>query len=696
MSELQWREEFPGVWKTTIGMEPFLDLLRSSGAAPKEDQLSEMSQPPFPLAQEKITVNDTAERLILALPMNKAEKLYGLGLNFKSLEIQQSVRHLHVDHFGGSDNGRTHAPVPFYISSEGYGVFVNLARYITVYAGGVHRKENHPPVYDRQDENWQGQPPGVAVEISIPKPGAEILIFAGPTLLEVIRRFNLYCGGGCMPARHGLGFWHRVHMKFSDRETVELIDDFERRGFPLDVVGLEPGWHSQAYPTSYEWNPERFPDPKRFVETLKSRGVHVNLWENCYVAPDCALGKQIEPFTGSHTGSWGGLVPDLMLPEARDVITRQHARQHVDIGVSGYKLDECDGFDQWLWPDHATFPSGYTGEQLRQVYGVLFQRTTTDMYRSRNRRTYGLVRAGNAGGVSLPYVLYNDYYDHRDFITALCSSSFCGLLWTPEARTSPTAEEWLRRMQSVCLSPLAMINAWSTGTKPWSYPDVSEAVKEAMLLRMRLIPYLYSAFAQYHDDGTPPVRAMVLEEGFLPPREEYTQGKLDATDNPYSLAAGRDVKNQFMLGPSLLVAPVFTGQTERSILFPAGAWFDFYTGEKIADGPVEMTIPAPLERIPLFVRDGGIIPLMPARLHNPAAGEKVDLELRHYGDAEGQYDLYDDDGETYNYEKGEFCRYKLLVQRAADGTLQGEITLTNSRSYLYDKMTWTFMTPDAF
>src|SRR5690606_19761526 len=202
-------------------------------------------------------------------------------------------------------------------------------------------------------------------------------------------------------------------------------------------------------------------------------------------------------------------------------------REHLRIGVSGYKIDEVDGYDRWLWPDHATFPSGLSGEQMRQVYGLYMQRMTDSMYRSADRRTYGLVRASNAGAAALPYVLYNDYYDHRDFITALVSSSFIGVLWTPEVRRSESGEEWLRRMQSVCFSPLAMLNAWADGTKPWSFPEVADAVREVMRLRVRMTPYLYTAFADYHFQGTPPFRAMALVEGFGT-TGEAEDGRLDS------------------------------------------------------------------------------------------------------------------------------------------------------------------------
>ena len=169
---------------------------------------------------------------------------------------------------------------------------------------------------------------------------------------------------------------------------------------------------------------------------------------------------------------------------------------------------------EWLWPDVTTFPSGHSAEQMRQLYGVMMQKMTVELYRKKNIRTYGLVRASNAGATSFPYVIYNDYYSHPDFITALINSSFIGVLWTPEVRGSATAEEWLRRMQTVCFSPLAMLNAWSDGTKPWSFPEVEKQVFDVAWLRMQLVPYLYTSYAEYTFFGTPPIRAMNLEDGF--------------------------------------------------------------------------------------------------------------------------------------------------------------------------------------
>jgi alpha-D-xyloside xylohydrolase len=425
---------------------------------------------------------------------------------------------------------------------------------------------------------------------------------------------------------------------------------------------------------------------------MKEMGIRLNLWTNPYVSPASSVYNKILPFTGSHT-VWGGVVPDLSISESQDILLAQIYNDQVSIGISGYKIDECDGYDRWLWPDVATFPSGNSAEQLRQTYGLLLQKMTTGLYHKKNTRTYGLVRGSNGGGSSFPYVIYNDYYSHEDFITALINSGFSGVLWTPEVRGSKTGEEWLRRFQSVVFSPMAMINAWSSGTKPWSFPDVEREVKEYALLRMQLIPYLYSEFAKYHFEGTPPFRGMNLETGF----ETGTKLELknqNLNDNPYSEAVLKEIKDQYMTGEYLLVAPMFTGQTSRKIVLPKGKWYDFYTGKFAGAGEV-ITVTPGLGKIPVYVKDGGIIPMMEAALRAPSAGEKFNLEIRYYGIKPGEYKLYDDDGETFDYEKGIYSWREIKVAPDKEGKLKGTISKAEKgKPDNVGVVSWRFMTEE--
>jgi alpha-glucosidase (family GH31 glycosyl hydrolase) len=691
---VRWNEVAPGVWQASVGTPESVSLLGAAGIRPRTEALARLRRARFPLPPDEIRVVHSDGKLYLRFPLEPDEQLYGLGLNFKAVQQRGTVKELHVDHYGGSDNGRTHAPVPFYVSSAGYGVLVDAARYIAVYAGTAVRKDSKrpPPVKDRNtDRSWTSMPLSDAVEVLVPTSGATLYVFGGPTPMDAVRRYNLFSGGGVLPPKWGFGFLHRVPTRYTADQVLHEVDEFATRRYPLDVIGLEPGWQSAAYPGTFVWDATRFSDPAGFMTQMKSRGVRVNLWINPYVSPKALFYKDLEPLSGSHT-VWTGIVPDFTLPQTRKIVLDLFRKEHVQLGVSGYKIDEVDGYDRWLWPDHAVFPSGLSGEQMRQVYGLYLQRATAEMFRERDRRTYGLTRASNAGAAALPYVIYNDYYSHPDFITALVNSSFVGVLWTPEVRSSKTGEEWLRRMQSVCFSPLAMLNAWADGTKPWSFPDVADRVRDVMRLRLRLLPYLYTAFAQYHFEGTPPFRAMPLVDGFRVDRTEEA-GALSSTENPYAVATRRDVKDQFMVGDNLLVAPMFAGQTSRTVILPHGRWYDFYTGALVGAGEI-ITVTPGLERIPLFVRDGGIIPLLAdERRQVPAPGEQVDLEVRHYGEANGSFELYDDDGATFAYERGDFSWTTLAARRDTSGTLRGEARRPPSgKPFSYRTIRWKMMT----
>jgi len=671
---LQWQEVMPGVWKTIYGKPDTYNLLSAADIKPNRTAIEKMAKTGLSLAMDKIRAETVNGQVYLRFPLERNEQIFGLGLNFQTVHQRGKILNLRMDHYGGRDNGRSHAPVPFYVSSRGYGVLINTAEYITVYVGtGVRKDSEIPPeARDRNtDRNWTSRPYSDVVEALVPADGVEVLLFAGPTPLDAVRRYNLYCGGGCLPPRWGLGFTQRVHRLYTADQVIEEAEEFEKRGFPLDFIGLEPGWQSRSYPCTFEWDKGRFPDPAGFVKTMLDRGVRINLWTNPYISPEASIYPAIEPYTGSHT-VWNGVVPDLNHPRAREILAAQMKKDQVDIGVSGYKIDEVDGYDYWLWPDVAVFPSGVSAVQMRQTYGVLTMKMAEQLYRQRNQRTFGLTRASNAGGAGLPFVIYNDYYSHQDFITALVNSSFCGVLWTPEARTSRTGEEWMRRFQSVIFSPMAMINAWSSGTKPWSFPEVTEQVKYFANLRMQLMPYFYTEFAKYHFEGTPPFRAMALEPGFrIDNRTELASQSLD--DNPYLEAVNRECKDQYMAGEYLLVAPMFTGETSRKVLLPQGKWYDFYTGAFVGESR-EITVTPGWDRIPVFVKDGALIPMMEARLHAPAKNEKINIELRHYGEKPGRYLLYDDDGETFDYEKGVFSWREITVSKNRKGQWEGAIS----------------------
>ena len=681
MKTLVWTQKAPGVWSATAGNASTYTPLSVVGIEPALDSLKVLGSKPFPFNPQLIMTEQIGGRTIACFPLDGNEKIFGLGLQFMRVNHRGRTRYLRVNSDPIIDVGESHAPVPFYVSSRGYGVLVNTSRIVTIYCGSCGRKGYPVTLKDRnKDPDWQATPPSDLVEVVTSSSGFEVLVFAGNDIQDVVKRYNLYCGGGTLPPRWGLGFWHRVPTSFTDEQAIAEAEEFRKRQMPCDVIGLEPGWHTKSYPSTYEWS-GRFPNPTEFVSKIGSMGFKINLWEHPYVSPEARIHPKLEPLSGSHT-VWGGLAPDYSLKEAQDILKDQHERDHISIGVSGYKLDECDGSEltgsSWMFPAHAVFPSGHDGEQVRQVYGLTLQKMILDMFKKHDRRTYGLVRASSAGASPLPFALYSDLYDHRQFVRALCNSGFSGLLWSPEIRSARNAEEWIRRLQVVCFSPLAMLNAWADGTKPWSFPEVEGIVQKYINLRMRLMPYFYSAFARYHFDGTPPFRGMALEIG--------TQDEIDDLH-----FANMEKDDQYMAGDSMLIAPLFTGQNSRDVFLPKGVWYDFETGERFEGGKV-INVSAGLEKLPIFVKEGGIIPMMPIMQCAPKAGEAVTLEVWHFGNTSSTFSLFDDDGETFAYEKGLYRWRTLEVEVSPDGARHGSIPeVDDGWNSSYSDVTWKFI-----
>ncbi|MBK8856744.1 MAG: DUF5110 domain-containing protein [Opitutaceae bacterium] len=527
--------------------------------------------------------------------------------------------------------------------------------------------------------------------------GMDVYLFAGPSPLDALRRYNLYAGGGALPPKWGLGFLNRVRSQSTAAEVLSDIAEFREQGIPLDMIGLEPGWMNHAYPCSFEWAPTRFPDPEGFLAAVARAGVRVNLWFNPYIGPPhTPLYQKLLPFAGTHL-VWNGIVPDFTIPEAREIFIAHLQRTVLDVNpaaVGGFKLDEVDGYYRYLWPDMAMFPSGHDAEQLRQTYGLLLQKAVFEAFHRANRRTMGQVRGTNAGASPLPFVIYNDNYEFDGYITALGNSGFVGVLWSPEVRGSDSGEDMLRRMQAVCFSPLALYNGWASTQKLWTHVEVKEYMRDAIVLRGRLLPYFYHTFAQYHFEGTPPIRPMQLAAGTTIRASATEAGRLDATANPYAVPpAVREVKDQYMFGDSLLIAPIAPGVKARTVLLPAGKWYDFYTG-KYAGANETIKVAPSLATMPVFVKDGSLIPMLAPRLHAPSPGETVNLEVRHYGEAPGSLSLYDDDGESFDFERGFFSWTGLAAAKDATGQWQGTVTPDPSGiKWSYAAVQWTFMQP---
>ncbi|MGB7266810.1 MAG: TIM-barrel domain-containing protein [Terracidiphilus sp.] len=641
-----WKKIHPGVWRATIGTPEHFTPVSSRLVPPQTGAFERLPQvdaaPLSPISGKR-----TARGCILKLPLRPGEQIYGLGLQFLSFSQRGKKKVTRVNADPKLDTGDSHAPVPFYVTTEGIGVLIDTARYATFYFGDARPEPTqalasvtNPNPDPNYTHNIQDGDVGT-VTVEVPRAsGVDVYLFAGPEMLDAVRRYNIFSGGGIVPPEWGLGFWYRTASRATAQSAISLAQEFRERKIPCDVIGLEAGWQTHAYSCTFVWDENRFPDPAGFVRSVSEMDFKVNLWEHAFTHPASPLFEPIKPHSGDY-GVWGGLVPDFAGEPARAAFGAYHARTLLDEGVSGFKLDECDNSDftgGWSFPECSAFPSGVDGEQMHSVFGLRYQMALWDEFRKRRQPTYNLVRSSGALAAPYPFVLYSDLYDHRGFIRALANSGFSGLLWCPEVRDAVSEEDLIRRLQSVVFSPLAMVNGWYIKNPPWKqlnrrlnnadqllddWEKLEARCREIIGWRMQLVPYLTAAFQRYATDGTPPFRALVLDS----PQDKslYT------------------VDDQYMIGDRMMVAPIFVEEPGsapqvpfrrnfdggRRIVLPEGAWHDFWTGEPLKGG-TEISVPASTEKIPVYVKSGSIVPWADVGLF-AGAPESRRLTARVYG-----------------------------------------------------------------
>jgi alpha-D-xyloside xylohydrolase len=623
--------------------------------------------PPMPLDAARISFQVSDRGCSLQLPMKSGENIYGFGLHTELFNMAGRGVFLKPTDKPENDLGESHAPAPFYVSSQGYGVFVDTARFASFYTGNVSpagspAETNNEEIKTSTAELYRERTQRLKtmlVDVPAAK-GVDVYVFAGPTMLDAVERYNLFSGGGVLPPLWGLGVQYRGYTKYGAAETLALAARIREAHMPCDVWGVEPGWQAKAYPCSFVWDTNRFPDPDGFLQKMRAMNFRMNFWEHAFTSPSSPIYEELKPWSGNYL-VWNGLVPDFASPQARKIFLKQNNAALFDRDMESVKLDECDfqpdSPTPWSFPLATKFPSGLDGEVMHSLFGLLYQQTMWEPYREKGLRTWGLVRNSHALASSLPYVIYSDSYDARCYVRGLANAGFSGLLWDPEVRIADSVEDFYRRLEVAIFSHDAVIDSWYIPNPPWDQVNrkknehnefmsdrqaVADSVRQLLQLRMSFIPYFYSAFNEYHTAGKPPVRALVL----------------DWPQDPKV----RQIDDQFMFGDSVLVAPMFAGETNRPVYLPAGNWYDFWTHEKIGGG---RTIEATNEvgQIPLYVKSGTLLPLAePVEFVRPDTCFNITVNVM--GDNPADFMLYEDDGATTAYAKGE--QNQIVLHAAGD------------------------------
>ena len=522
-----------------------------------------------------------SERLSLSVD----ELIYGLGERFGPfVKNGQTVVIRNED--GGTSSAQAYKNIPFYLSSRGYGVFVN-----------------HPETVEFEVGTEQVSRVGFAVQGE----KLDYFLLNGPTMKDVLMRYTDLTGKPALPPQWSFGLWLSTSFTTSyDTETVlSFVDGMLDRGIPLSVFHFDCGWLRDFHWTDFVWDDKVFRDPVGLLRQLHDRGIKVCVWINSYMGQDGALfdeGMKKGYFIRRTDGSvwqwdmWqpGLAVVDFTNPDAVKWYQAQLSKL-LDMGVDCFKTD----FGERIPDEDVVYFDGSDPKKMHNYYTYLYNKAVFDLLREKKGESEALVfaRSATAGCQQFPVHWGGDCWSDYDAMAqslrgglSFLSSGFG--FWAHDIggfEDTSTADVYKRWLAFGLLSTHSRLHGSSSYRVPWLYDEEAvEVCRFFTKLKLSLLPYLYSAAYETSRTGVPMVRSMAMEfEG------DYNCRYLD---------------KQYILGDSLLVAPIFNEEGLARYYLPAGTWVNFLTGEAVSGG-IWREETHDYFSLPLWVKENSIIPV---------------------------------------------------------------------------------------
>jgi alpha-D-xyloside xylohydrolase len=489
----------------------------------------------------------------------------------------------------------------------------------------------------------------------------DYVVFAG-TADEVIASYRNLTGNAPLFPKWAYGFWQCRERYTSGTHLVETVKEFRKRNLPMDVIVQDwQYWGSRGWGVP-QFDEKNYPNPSGFIKELHDLNAHFNIsiWSN----PDknSEIGKEYVAKNRFITDTkW----LDYFNPETRKEYWNTLKVNMFDNGVDSWWMDAVEPENDALKGTNTHIGAG---DFFRLTYPLMVSRAVYEGQRetSSDKRVCILTRSAFSGQQRYGVINWSgdiggDWDTYKRQIVAGLNYTITGLpYWTTDiggffrpGRSQYTDEKFhellTRWYQWGTFNPIFRMHGYQTETEPWKYGQtVEDNMRKMLNLRYQLLPYIYSEAWQVTQNGSTMMRGLVMD----------FNADAEAVKQPF----------EYMFGKAFLVAPITeAGATQRDVYLPKSTdWYDFWTGKRIKGGQT-VKASAPLDQIPLFIKAGSIVPMGPVVQYSGESSNQ-ELEIRIYEGANGEFTLYEDEGDNYNYEKGQ-CSTITFIWNDAKKTL---------------------------
>ena len=576
------------------------------------------------------------------LGLSVGENIYGFGEKFTTfVKNGQSVDIWNAD--GGTSSEQSYKSIPFYVSSNGYGVLVNHPEHVSfeVASDTVSR-----------------------VAFTVDGERLEYFIIGGENPLEVIENYTTLTGKPGLPPAYSFGLWLTTSFTTSyDEETVtSFIDGMAERDIPLQVFHFDCFWMKEFQWCDFEWDARQFPDPKGMLSRLKDRGLQLCVWINPYVGQRSKLfaeGVENGYFIKNKDGSvfqadmWqpGMAIVDFTNPDACEWYANK-LRELCAVGIDSFKTD----FGERI-PTDVCYFDGSDPVKMHNYYTQLYNKVVFDVlkeYYGENKACL-FARSATVGGQQFPVHWGGDCSAEYESMAetlrgglSLCSSGFGYFSHDISGFEATATPDIYKRWSAFGLmSTHSRLHGNSSYRVPWLFDEESvDVLRHFTLLKGRMMPYLFSNAVTTSTTGVPMMRAMALQ----------------FADDPACLSLDR----QYMLGDSLLVAPIFNEDGIAQYYVPAGTWTDLQTGEEFEGGKF-YTTEHDYFSLPLLVKPNTIMAM--GNFEKDFVYDYLDgTEFTIYALEDGktaEFDLYDAEAEKVFSIKATRAGNKISIEHTA-------------------------------